>query len=52
MAKFLHADNEYWSDCANLSLRWAHMSEGTFSYDMAFMYTRTWEINFYPCDAE
>ena len=32
-AKFLHADNEDWSDCADaqadLSLRWATMSEGT-----------------------
>ena len=33
--EFLHADNEDWSDSmdaqANLSLRWVHMSEGTFS---------------------
>ena len=33
-AKFLHADNEDGSDCADaqadLSLRWSHMSEGTF----------------------
>ena len=32
--KFLYADNEDWSDCADaqadLSLRWAHMPEGTF----------------------
>ena len=34
-AKFLHMDNEY-SDCedaqADLSLRWVHMSDGTFSH--------------------
>ena len=33
--KFLHADNENTSDCADvqadLSLLWAHMSEGAFS---------------------
>ena len=37
-AKFLHADNEG-SDCAHvpadLSLRWLHMSEGTFSHVVA-----------------
>ena len=31
----MHADNAYWSDNvyaqADLSLRWAHMSESTFS---------------------
>ena len=35
-AKFLHADNEDWSDCADvqadLSLHWAHMSEATYSH--------------------
>ena len=35
-ARFLHADNEDWSDCADaqadLSLHWTHMSEGTFSH--------------------
>ena len=35
-AKFPYADNEDWSDCANaqadLSLRWVHMWEGTFSH--------------------
>ena len=34
--KFLHADNEDWSDStdaqADLSLLWAHMLEGTFSH--------------------
>ena len=34
--KFLHADNEDWSDCtqvqADLSLHFAHISEGTFSH--------------------
>ena len=34
--KFLHADNEDWSDCADVqadfSLRRAHMPVGTFSY--------------------
>ena len=34
--KFLHAENEDRSDCADvqadLSLCWAHMSESTFSY--------------------
>ena len=38
-AKFLHADNE---DCENaladLSLRWAHMSEGTFSHVAAHVH--------------
>ena len=35
-AKFLYADNEDWSDCTDaqtdFSLRWTHMSEGTFPY--------------------
>ena len=38
-AKF-HADSEDWSACvdaqANLSLRWAHISEGTFSHIVAY----------------
>ena len=40
-AKFLHADNEDWSDCADaqadLSLHWAHMSDSTFSHVTAQM---------------
>ena len=35
-ATFLHTDKEDWSDCADaqayLSLRWAHILEGTFSH--------------------
>ena len=38
-AKFLHAVNEDWSDCADAqsdqSLRWAHKSEGTYSHGSA-----------------
>ena len=38
-AKFLHADNEDWSDCADalayLNSHWTHMSEGTFSHVVA-----------------
>ena len=42
-AKFLHAVNEDWSDCgdaqADLSLRWAILSEGTFSHVAALKIT-------------
>ena len=35
-AQILHAENEDWSDCADvqadLSLLWTHISEGTFSH--------------------
>ena len=37
--EFLHADNVDWLDCADaqadLSLRWAHISEGAFSHLVA-----------------
>ena len=40
-AKFLHVYNEDWSDCvdakSDLSLRWAHMSEGAFPHVAAHM---------------
>ena len=43
-AKFLHADNEDWSDCADLqsdfSLRWGHSSDGTISRVVAHFSTR------------
>ena len=42
-ATFLHADNENESDCADkqadLCLRWAHMSEGTFSHVASYLFT-------------
>ena len=42
-AKFLHVDNEDSDPTAgevqaDLSLRWAHMSEGTFSYVVAHLF--------------
>ena len=41
-AKCLHADNEDWSDCeavqSDKSLRWEHMSEGTFTHKQAQMF--------------
>ena len=41
-AKFLHADNEDWSDAqACLSFCWAHMSEGRFSHVVAKIYILT-----------
>ena len=44
-AKFLHADNELWSDWtdaqADLSLRSVHMSKGTFSHVEAHRHAKT-----------
>ena len=41
-AKFLHADNEdHTNMLADLSLSWAHMSEGTFSHVTAYMTTKS-----------
>ena len=38
-AKVFHVDNENWSDCvdiqADMSLHWAHISEGTFFHTAA-----------------
>ena len=39
--QFLHADNEDSEAQADLSSRWAHISEGTFSYVVAHLRYKT-----------
>ena len=56
IAKFPHADKKtFWSDCmdADLSLCWAHMSEGMFSHVAAHLYKQcNWKFWFVllPCE--
>ena len=44
--KFLHADNEDWSDYTDLNLRWLHMSEGRFSVVAVRLWTTSTQTPF------